>query len=312
MKKISVVIPAYNEEQMIAKAVEGISAPLREAGIDHELIFVNDGSRDRTWDFITEASATNAQVRGVSFSRNFGKESAIFAGLAEATGDCVAVIDCDLQHPPEKLVEMYRKWEEGYEVIEGVKTSRGRESAAHGFGARVFYKIISRAARVDMTNASDFKLLDRKAVEALLQMPEKNTFFRALSSWVGFKTWQVEYEVRERSAGETHWSRRALVKYAISNITSFTALPMQVVTGLGVLTFFIGIASSIEALVTWIKGEAVEGFTTVIILLCFSASIIMLSLGVIGYYIARIYEEIKGRPKYIISERTGSAVSEGN
>lgn len=305
MGKLSVVIPAYNEEQMIAQAVEGISAPLREAGIGFELIFVNDGSRDRTWRLIEDAAGENAQVRGVSFSRNFGKESAIFAGLAEATGDCVAVIDCDLQHPPEKLVEMYRKWEEGYEVIEGVKLSRGRESAVHGFGARMFYKIISRAARVDMTNASDFKLLDRKAVEALLQMPEKNTFFRALSSWVGFKTCQVEYEVRERTAGATHWSRRALMRYAISNITSFTALPMQVVTGLGVLTFLIGIAASVEALVTWIKGVAVEGFTTVIILLCFSASIIMLSLGVIGYYIARIYEEIKGRPRYIISERAG-------
>lgn len=297
------MIPAYNEEQMIAQAIDGISAPLLDAGINHELIFVNDGSRDHTWDYILNAASANRRVRGVSFSRNFGKESAIFAGLAEATGDCVAVLDCDLQHPPEKLVEMYQKWEEGYEVIEGVKSSRGKESAAHGFGARMFYRIISRAARVDMTNASDFKLLDRKAVEALLRLPEKDTFFRALSSWIGFKTCQVEYDVRERTAGETHWSSRALMEYAISNITSFTALPMQIVTGLGILTFMIGIVAGVEALITWIRGEAVEGFTTVIILLCFSASIVMLSLGVIGYYIAKIYEEVKERPRYIISER---------
>ena len=304
MSMLSVVIPAYNEEQMILTSAKEIAVPLQEAGIEFELIFINDGSRDRTWELISQAAMTYDYVRGASFSRNFGKESAIFAGLAEATGDCVAVIDCDLQHPPEKLVEMYRLWQEGYEVIEGVKSDRGEESVAHGLGAKSFYKIISRAAGVDMTNASDFKLLDRKAVNALLSLPEKDTFFRALSSWVGFKTTQVFYEVRSRAAGETHWSRRALTRYAISNITSFTALPMQFVTALGVLTFLIGIIAGVEALVTWIKGEAVEGFTTVIILLCFSASIIMLSLGVIGYYIARIYEEIKGRPKYIISERT--------
>lgn len=303
MSKLSVVIPAYNEEQMISQAAVLIARPLRDAQIPFEIVFVNDGSQDSTWELIRQASAEYDYVRGISFSRNFGKESAIFAGLSEADGDCVAVIDCDLQHPPEKLVEMYRLWEDGYEVIEGVKTDRGRESVAHGFGARFFYKIISRAAGVDMTNASDFKLLDRKAVNALLALPEKDTFFRALSSWVGFKTTRVYYEVQNRVAGVTHWSRRALMSYAVSNITSFTALPMQIVTALGVMTFLIGLFTSVEALITWIRGDAVEGFTTVIILVCFSASIIMLSLGVIGYYIARIYEEIKGRPRYIISER---------
>ncbi len=289
---------------MISQAVRGIIAPLQEAGIKYELIFINDGSKDKTWERICEESAVHAQVSGISFSRNFGKEAAIFAGLAEATGDCVVVMDCDLQHPPEKIVEMYRLWEQGFEVIEGVKSSRGKEGAAHSMAAHIFYHILSGTSGFDMENTSDFKLLDRKAVTALLSLPEKNTFFRALSSWVGFRTTRVSYEVGERPAGETHWSGKALTSYAIKNITAFTSLPMQIVSILGVFMFFLGLFTGIEALISWVRQVAVEGFTTVIILVCFSSSIIMLSLGVIGYYISKIYEEIKGRPKYIITERT--------
>ena len=302
-KLLSVVLPAYNEEQMILKAAETIAGVLSEANIEYELIFVDDGSKDTTWARICEAADRNERVRGVSFSRNFGKEAAMFAGLSEAEGDCVAVMDCDLQHPPGKLVDMYRLWEQGYEVIEGVKSSRGNESAAHGFAAKTFYKIISKSTGVDMSQASDFKLLDRKAVLVLQNMPEKSAFFRALSSWVGFQTAQVSYDVQAREAGESKWSTKALTKYAITNITSFTTFPMQIVTFLGVLVFLLGTVLTVIALIQYFSGTAMTGFTTVIILQCFTGSVIMIALGIIGYYISKIYDEVKGRPKYIISKR---------
>lgn len=302
---LSVVLPAYNEQEMVPVAAREISKVLTAAEIPHELIFVDDGSKDTTWEKIQAASSEFLTVRGVHFSRNFGKEAAIFAGLSQSKGDCVAVIDCDLQHPPEKLVEMFRLWEQGYEVIEGVKSDRGRESVLHRAFAKLFYALISRATKVDMSRASDFKLLDRKAVNVILTMREKRAFFRALSSWVGFKTTEVSYEVRERTAGESKWSTWSLVKYALSNITAFTAVPLHIVTALGVVTLIVSVVMGIIALVQKIAGTALGGFTTVIILLLFIGSLIMISLGIIGYYVGNIYEEIKDRPRFIIADTCG-------
>lgn len=302
---LSVVIPAYNEEQMLEKCTRVINRVLSDAKITHELIFVDDGSRDKTWEIITGASAVNSSVRGIHFSRNFGKEAAIMAGLAEAKGDCCAVIDCDLQHPPEALVEMYHLWEQGYEVIEGQKRTRGRESAMHAWTAHGFYSIISAATGFDMENASDFKLLDRKAVDVLINMRERNAFFRAMSSWIGFKTTVVKFDVQEREAGVSKWSTWSLIKYALNNISSFSTAPMQIVTVLGVIMFAVSCILGVVTLAHKFSGQAMEGFTTVILVLLFIGSIIMISLGIIGYYIARIYEEIKGRPRYIVADRCG-------
>ena len=299
---LSVVIPSYNEQEMVPAAAREIGAVLDQACIDYELIFIDDGSKDRTWEEISQISSENSRVRGVRFSRNFGKEAAIFAGLEHAKGECVACIDCDLQHPPEKLVEMYRLWENGVEVVEGVKSDRGRESAVHRAFAKLFYALISKATKVDMSRASDFKLLDRKAVNVILTMREKRAFFRALSSWVGFRTAEVSYDVRERTAGKSKWSTWSLVKYALSNITAFTAMPLHIVTILGVITLIVSVVMTIVALVQKITGVALGGFTTVIILLLFLGSIIMISLGIIGYYVGNIYEEIKDRPRYIVAE----------
>ena len=302
---LSVVIPAYNEQETVAAAAEEIGRVLFAAEIPHELICIDDGSKDRTWECICAEAQCRCDVRGARFSRNFGKEAAIFAGLRQARGDCVAVMDCDLQHPPEKLVEMYRLWQNGAQVIEGVKTDRGRESALHRGCAKLFYKIISRATRIDMSRASDFKLLDRKAVDVLLTMREKRAFFRALSSWVGFRTAQVEYEVRERVAGQSKWSTRALIRYALTNITSFTAFPLHLVTIFGVITLLVSLVLGVIALVQKFMGIALGGFTTVIILLLFIGSLVMISLGIIGYYVGNIYEEIQDRPRYIIAEACG-------
>ena len=308
---LSVVLPSYNEEASIPRAADTITAILIDADIPHELVFVDDGSRDRTWTVIQEQAGRHPQVRGVRFSRNFGKEAAIFAGLAQARGDCTLVMDCDLQHPPEKAVEMYRLWQEGYQVVEGVKASRGKENPLHTFAAKSFYSIISRATGIDMSRASDFKLLDRRAVDTLLAMREKNAFFRALSSWIGFQTTQVEFEVQPRLEGESKWSIRSLVRYAITNITSFSAAPLQLVTLLGVVVFLCSVVLGIHSLWQWASGNALEGFTTIILLQLFIGSILMICLGIIGYYIAKIYEEIKDRPRYIVAERCEGYRDEG-
>ena len=299
----SIVIPAYNEEKMIWKTTEVVSGIMEREKIPFELVFVNDGSRDQTWEMIEKAAEKNTHVTGIRFSRNFGKESAIFAGLANAEGDCIAVMDCDLQHPPETLVEMYRLWEQGYEVVEGVKRSRGKESVLHRASAGMFYKIMSKAVQIDMSRASDFKLMDRKAVEALLSMPERNAFFRALSSWVGYRTTSVEFDVQERTEGESKWSTWSLIKYAVRNIVGFSSAPLQMITVAGVLTLFFAIVLGIQSLVKYFCGHALEGFTTVILLLLIIGSLIMLSLGIIGIYIAKIYEEVKGRPRYFIARK---------
>ena len=290
---------------MIATAADTVCGILEKEGIDCELLFVDDGSKDATWQEIGNAAEKHPQVVGLHFSRNFGKEAAMFAGLEKAKGDCCVVIDCDLQHPPEKIVEMFRLWEQGYEVVEGIKEDRGEETGLHRFAANSFYKLISRATGMDMSDASDFKLIDRKVVDTLNAMPERNVFFRALSYWVGYKKASVTYCVRERTAGESKWSTRSLVKYALTNISSFSSAPLHIVTVLGFLMLVIAVVFGCIALVQKLCGAALGGFTTVILLLLFTGSIIMISLGIMGYYIARIYDEIKGRPRYIISEITG-------
>lgn len=301
--RLSVVLPSFNEEASIPRAAQCITTLLNQDAIDHELIFVDDGSRDGTWAVIQAQTAQYPQVRGVRFSRNFGKEAAIFAGLAQANGDCVVVMDCDLQHPPEKVLEMYRLWQKGYQVVEGIKVSRGKENPLHTFAARSFYAILSRATGIDMSRASDFKLLDRRAVDTLLAMREKNAFFRALSSWIGFSTAQVEFEVQPRLEGESKWSVGKLVRYALTNIAAFSTAPLQLITLLGVVVFICSVVLGLHSLWQKLAGHALEGFTTVILLQLVIGSILMICLGIIGYYIAKIYEEIKDRPRYIVADR---------
>lgn len=306
---VSVVLPAYNEEKMIKKAAETIGGILKKEKIDYEIVFVDDGSKDATWMEIENAGKEDEHVNGVHFSRNFGKESAMMAGLENAGGDCVVVMDCDLQHPPETIVEMYRLWQQGYEVVEGLKRTRGKESVFHKMSAGLFYKMISKAVKIDMSHASDFKLLDRRAVEALLEMPERNAFFRALSSWIGFKTVSVEFDVHEREVGESKWSTKSLIRYAISNIVSFSSAPMMLVGFTGILGFLFAVILGIQTLVNYFSGNAVEGFTTVILLILIMGSFILMGMGVIGYYIAKIYEEVKCRPRYIISKKIGKNIT---
>ena len=304
MGRLSVIIPSFNEEDNIENTASVVGGVLKEAGIDYDLLFVSDGSTDNTFSIVENLSKEDNRIQGIQFSRNFGKEAAIFAGLESADGDCVAVMDCDLQHPARVLVDMYHLWEEGYEVVEGIKSKRGKENPFYRLFTKIFYGIMSSLMKLDMNATSDFKLLDRKVVEAMLELPERNTFFRALSFWAGFKSTSVSFDVEERKAGKSKWSFSGLVKYAVSNTTSFTTAPLKFVFVLGMLLMAFSVILGIETLVNYFLGIAADGFTTVILLLLIVGGCIMISLGIIGHYIARIYEEVKGRPRYIVSKTT--------
>lgn len=304
MALLSIVLPAYNEEQNIANTTAVLAGVLEENKIEYELIFISDGSVDGTFDAIQREAEKNPRIKGAEFSRNFGKEAGIFAGLELTTGDAVIVMDCDLQHPPAVIPKMWKMWQDGVEVVEGIKTSRGRESLGHKLSAGLFYKVMSSLIKMDMSASSDFKLLDRKVVNVLLSLPERNTFFRALSFWAGFRTEPVYYEVQERQYGESKWSFVSLMRYAVRNATSFSTLPLQLVTVFGLISILFSVVLAIQTLVRFLMGNSVEGFTTVILLILIIGGFLMLSLGIIGHYIARIYEEVKGRPKYIIRRVT--------
>lgn len=304
MALLSIVLPAYNEKPNIAETADTLSKLLQENQIDYELIFISDGSTDGTFSEVLKASKQNPHIKGAEFSRNFGKEAGIFAGLELAGGDAVIVMDCDLQHPPEVIPQMWKLWQEGVEVVEGIKSSRGKEGLGYKLSAGLFYKLMSRLIQMDMNSSSDFKLLDRKVVNVLLGLPERNTFFRALTFWAGFRTESVYYEVQERKYGKSKWSFVSLMKYAITNATSFSTLPLQLVTVMGVISILFSVVLAVQTMARYLCGTAVEGFTTVILLILIIGGVLMLSLGIIGHYLARIYEEVKGRPRYIISKTT--------
>ena len=307
---LSVIIPAYNEHENIRNTARVVAGILDSEDIPFELIFVDDGSRDETWSEIGGASESDPRVRGLRFSRNFGKEGAIFAGLHSARGDCAVLIDCDLQHPPELIPKMYRMWQDGAEVVEARKSSRGKESGLHRMFARCFYGIMKRSSGINLDGASDFKLMDRKVVDALCGLPERMTFFRALSGWVGFRTETIMFDVAPRAAGTSKWNFGKLFKFAVNSITSFTNFPMHVITVVGVIFGIFAVVMGVQTLVNYFCGNAQEGFSTVILLILIVGACLMVGTGIIGFYLAKIYEEIKQRPRYIISERIDGSASE--
>lgn len=302
---LSVIIPSYNENENIVRTASVVAGILCSENIPYEIIFVDDGSSDGTWKQICAAGKKDPNVRGIGFSRNFGKEGAIFAGLKSAEGECAVVIDCDLQHPPELIPQMYRLWEGGAEVVEAVKRSRGKEGLFHRLFAKSFYKIMKSSSGINLDGASDFKLMDRKVINALNELPERITFFRALSSWVGFATERVEFDVQPRAAGKSKFSMKSLFRFALNNITSFTNLPIHLITWVGAVFGIMAVILGVQTLVKYFCGQAAEGFSTVILLILITGSCVLLGVGVIGYYLSKIYEEIKQRPRYIIARTTG-------
>ncbi|MCR5585185.1 MAG: glycosyltransferase family 2 protein [Lachnospiraceae bacterium] len=301
---ISIVMPVYNEGKHIASSVETVENILKNANINYEFVLVDDGSKDDSWEILSGVSDRNPAVRSVRLSRNFGKEAALCAGLDETKGEAVVVLDSDLQHPPELIPEFVRIWrEEDVDVVEGVKSDRGTENKFYRGMAKLFYGILLRLTGIDLRNASDFKLLDRNVVTAMQEMPEKITFFRGMSAWVGFERRKVPFEVHDRVEGTSKWTFKRLVGLAVTSITSYASAPLKLIIYLGFLMFAFAIVMGIQTLVRYFMGASMEGFTTVILLLLFIGSAIMICLGIIGLYLERIYHEIKGRPRYIISRR---------
>ncbi len=300
-KRVSVVVPVYNEAAHIRTSMACVGKICEDAAIPYELVLVDDGSKDESWAIISDMAREDERVTAVRLSRNFGKEPALCAGLDAASGDAVIVMDADLQHPPEFIPEMVRLWKEGAEVVEGVKSSRGKEKRTYRFCAKLFYGMINKATGIDFDNASDFKLLDRKVVEAMKQMPERMTFFRGMSAWVGFERKTFEFEVAERVDGASKWSLKRLITLAVTAVTSYTSAPLHCITVLGFFMFIGAIILGIQTLYMKLAGYAQGGFTTVILLLLLIGSMIMISLGIIGLYLMKIYHEIKGRPRYLTS-----------
>lgn len=303
-KLLSIIVPCYNEQENIELFYEKISSEVFvNNDIDYELLFVDDGSKDNTYQEIKKVCVKDKKVNGIFLSKNFGKEAAIFAGLNECKGDACVVIDSDLQHPPAVINDMIRLWKDGYDIVEGVKNDRGKEGVVHRFFTTMFYRIISSLVGIDMRNTSDFKLLDRKVIDVLCHLNERNTFFRALSFWVGFSNTQVVYDVQERIAGTTKWSFFSLLRYALKNMISFTYAPLYLIALLGGLMIIIGCGLGIDAIISYIMGETVEGYPTLVLLIVFSAGCIVTCLGIIGIYVAKIYDEVKKRPQFIVRER---------
>lgn len=304
-KTLFVVIPVYNEKEIICESVGQICDTLQSEKIDFHLVLVDDGSKDGTWDKISSIASARTDITAIRLSRNFGKEAAIFAGLGACKGACAAVMDCDMQHPVDVLVQMYRLWEKcGYDIVEATKSSRGKESFFSRACANAFYATLRLLSGIDLKNSSDFRLMDKKVVDVLKAMPERQTFFRGLSTWVGYKRTSIFFDVPPRKAGSTKWSKWKLYKFAFSSIISFSSAPLQIVTVIGIVFLFFSIILAIQTMYMKFSGIATSGFTTVILLLIIIGSILMLGLGIEGIYIAKIYEEVKQRPRYIISEKT--------
>ena len=302
---ISVVIPLYKEGPNLRTLLAEVTTALAQTRCPFELILVDDGSPDETWRVISDEAARLPALRGLRLSRNFGKELALCAGLERARGDLVVVMDGDGQHPPALLPDMVRLWQTtGVDIVEAVKIKRGQESLSGKLGALLFYVILNKLAGVNLKGASDFKLMNRRALEAWLQMEERNVFFRGMTAWLGFTRAQIPFEVLGRVGGETKWSFLRRFELALTGISAFSSLPLQFVTVAGLFFFTFSVAFGIYTLVLQLAGKSVSGFATVILLLLIIGSLLMISLGIIGQYLARIYEEVKHRPRYVIASST--------
>jgi len=298
---LSVILPAYNEVNSVVRVVEKLENVLVKLGRLYEIIIIDDGSVDQTFEKVQKICKDNANLRIISFTRNFGKEAAILAGLQYCKGVLAVVMDCDLQHPPELILQMEKMYrEQGVSVVHAVKEKRQTEHFGYRLFVGLFYKIMQYLSGYDLKNQSDYKMLDRYVVDAYINLPEKLRFFRGLIPWLGYKSAVVYFFPEIRVEGKSGWTSYKLFRMGIQAICSFSSIPLQMVTLMGLIMFVAGGVLGGQTLFMKINGNAVEGFTTVIILLLFIGSLIMISLGIIGEYLAMIYHEIKNRQPYII------------
>lgn len=304
--ELSVVLPCLNEGAHLERSLATLAGVLDGLGLAYELVVVDDGSSDDTWAVLERCAAARPNLRALRLSRRFGKELALTAGLERARGAGVLVMDADLQHPPALIPAMVRAWrEERYDVVEAIKAKRGEEPLLARLGAGVFYPLFRRLSGFDLEGASDFKLLDRRVLDAWNSMGERNVFFRGMSAWLGFRRKELAFEVAPRAGGTSGWSPWRLLRLGVNGITSFSTAPIHLITAIGLLFLAFSIGLGLQTLYNKLSGRAETGFTTVIVLVLMVGSLILLGLGVIGLYVARIYEEVKGRPRYVIQDEAG-------
>ena len=291
---ISIVIPIYGEGPYLSRLIAEIRNEITKLDLSYEIIFVDDGSLDDTWMILEDEAERHPEIKAIGLSRNFGKEAALCAGLERAKGSAVIVMDGDLQHPPSLIPEMIRRWIGlKADVVEGVKMDRGKESSWDRIGAWIFYAILKKLSGYNLEGATDYKLLDRRVVNAWLAMEERGVFFRGMTVWLGFNRVQIPFAVPERVGGRSRWSTFKLIKLALTSISAFTSIPLQFITMIGIGFFFFAVVLGIQTFYHWVTNQAVSGFTTVILLLLIIGSALMTGLGLIGIYLSRIYEEVK-------------------
>lgn len=306
MKKISVVIPMYYEEEVANECYIRTKVVLNSLNnYEHEIIFVNDGSKDKTLEILEEIADKDKNVKVLSFSRNFGHQAAVTAGLKYVTGDCILIIDSDMQDPPELLVDMIKLWEQGNDVIYAKRKVRKGESKFKLLTAKMFYRVLNGLSDVEIPkDTGDFRLADRKVIDVINSMPEHNKFLRGLFSWVGFKQTPIEYERQERFAGKTKYPLKKMLKLAADGIISFSTKPLKLIGGIGIISIFISMAILIYTLVSYLfkLNNLASGWTSIMVAITFFAGVQLVSIWMISEYIARIYDDTKKRPEYIIDK----------
>ena len=305
--ELSIVIPLYNEQANIEYLFERLESVLSKLDNSYEIVCVNDGSQDNTLLCLIECHRRNCAIKVVNLSRNFGKEIALSAGIDYATGAAVIPIDADLQDPPELIGDLVEKWREGYDIVYATRRSRQGESWLKRFTANAFYHTIDKMSRVDIPrNTGDFRLLDRSVVEALKQMPERTRFMKGLFAWVGYKQASVEFDRQPRLQGQTTWNYWKLWNFALEGITSFSFLPLKVWSYVGLIISLISlIYASFLVIRTIISEIDVPGYASIMVAILFLGGIQLITLGIIGEYLSRVYEEVKGRPLYLVRESYG-------
>jgi glycosyltransferase involved in cell wall biosynthesis len=302
--QVSFIIPIYNEEENIHRLSERIQKVAGEIGLTYELLFVNDGSRDRSVELIRAMAKQNPAVRYINFSRNFGHQVAVSAGLDHCKGEYIVIIDADLQDPPELIKEMYARMQEGFEVVYAKRRSRAGESFMKKYTARTFYRILSAITSIDIPlDTGDFRMIHRKVVEVLRHMPEQQKFLRGQISWAGFRQTYVEYDRDERHAGETGYTYKKMIRFALDGITSFSNMPLKFATMLGFLVSFISFILSLWALYShFISKNYVQGWTSLMLVVLFIGGVQLVCIGIIGEYISRLSANVRNRPLYIIDD----------
>lgn len=304
--EISVVIPVFQEHAVIALTLAAVADVLNTLSVTYEIVVVDDGSTDDTFERCAQFRQQNPCIKIVGLSRRFGKEAALVAGMARASGDAIMTLDGDMQHPPVKIPEFIQCWRDGAQVVHGVKVNRYFEGFFHQIAARGFNWVMSRTAGFDMAGSSDYKLFDRVVANTLIErFPEHHRFHRGLSVWVGFSQATVPFSVGERPAGWSRWRVRDLARYGWNTLTAYTSLPLQIVPLLGAVMLVVSMLLGIEAALSRWRGESVSGFATLEMTILFTGSMIMIGLGVLGQYLARVYDELKQRPLYLVGRELG-------